>query len=150
MGHDEGMGTTEEHPARAMSRRSMDAVGRKAREEWIALFAPDGVVQDPVGRSPLDETGEGHRGHEAIGRFWDTTIAGLERVGFEIHDSFAAGDEVANVATILAYLPDGNVMRTDGVFVYRLDGEGRLASLRAFWEWDRAIATIGPPVDPDR
>jgi ketosteroid isomerase-like protein len=133
-----------EHPARAASHRSMDAVGRRARDEWIALFAEDGVVQDPVGRSPLDETGEGHRGHEAIGRFWDATIAGLDRVGFAIHDSFATGDEVANVATIFAHFPDGNVMRTDGVFVYRVREDGLLVSLRAFWEWDRAMATIAP------
>ena len=135
----------DEHPARAMARRSMDAVSRKAKDEWVALFAEDGVVQDPVGRSPLDEAGEGHRGHEAIAAFWDATIASIERVGFEIHDSFAAGDEVANVATIFAHLPGGLVMRTDGVFVYRLGPDGRLSSLRAFWEWDRAMATIGPP-----
>jgi steroid delta-isomerase len=141
------MSDEQEHPARAMSHRSMDAVGRKARDEWIALFAPDGVVQDPVGASPLDPTGDGHRGPEAIGAFWDATIAGLDRVEFAIHDSFASGDEVANVATIFAHFPDGNVMRTDGVFVYRLDAEGRLESLRAFWEWDRAMATIGP-ADP--
>jgi ketosteroid isomerase-like protein len=60
--------TTDEHPARAMSRRSMDCVARKAKDEWVALFAEDGFVQDPVGPSPLDETGEGHHGHEAIGR----------------------------------------------------------------------------------
>ncbi len=134
-----------EHPARAMSKLSMDAVARKAKDEWVALFARDGFVQDPVGRSPLDETGTGHHGHEAIGRFWDATIASIEEVGFEIHDSFAAGDECCNVATILAHLPGGLVMRTDGVFVYRLAPDGKLASLRAFWEWDRAMATIAPP-----
>ena len=79
----------DEHPARAASHRSMDAVARKAKDEWVALFAEDGFVQDPVGRSPLDETGEGHHGHDGIGRFWDATIAGIERVEFEIHDSFA-------------------------------------------------------------
>lgn len=135
---------SEEHPARAMSHRSMDAVRRRAREEWIALFAEDGVVEDPVGRSPLDESGHGHRGHAAIGAFWDATIATLEDVEFELHDSFAAGDECANVATIVAHLPGGLVMRTDGVFVYRLDESGRLRSLRAFWEWDRAMGTVGP------
>ena len=134
----------DEHPARAMAKRSMDAVARKAKDEWVALFADEGFVQDPVGRSPLDETGEGHHGHEAIGRFWDDTIASIERVGFEIHDSFAAGDECCNVATIFAHLPGGMVMRTDGVFVYRLDPDGKLHSLRAFWEWERAMATIGP------
>lgn len=125
----------------------MDAVSRKARDEWVALFAEDGFVQDPVGRSPLDGTGDGHHGHEAIGRFWDATIASIERVEFEIHDSFAAGDEVANVATIFAHLPGGLVMRTDGVFVYRVDADGLLCSLRAFWEWDRAMATISPRAD---
>ncbi len=134
----------DEHPARAMSHRSMDAVKRRAKDEWVALFADDGFVQDPVGRSPLDETGEGHHGQNAIAAFWDATIAGLEDVGFEIHDSFAAGDECANVATILAHLPGGQVMRTEGVFVYRLAPDGRLQSLRAFWEWDRAMATIAP------
>jgi ketosteroid isomerase-like protein len=132
----------EEHPARAMSKRSMDAVKRKAKDEWLALFADDGYVQDPVGVSPLDESGEGHHGHDAIGAFWDATIATLEDVGFEIHDSFAAGDECANVATILAHLPGGLVMRTEGVFIYRLDADGKLQSLRAIWEWDRAMATI--------
>lgn len=135
---------TEEHPARAMSKRSMDAVKRKARDEWVALFAEDGFVQDPVGVSPLDESGQGHHGPAGIGAFWDATIATLDDVGFEIHDSFAAGDECANVATIVAHLPGGLMMRTEGVFVYRLDGDGRLQSLRAFWEWDRAMATITP------
>jgi steroid delta-isomerase len=138
----------DEHPARLASRRSMDAVGRGARDEWVALFAEDGFVQDPVGRSPLDETGHGHHGRAAIGAFWDATIASIERVEFELHDSFAAGDEVANVATILAHLPGGMVMRTDGVFVYRINPDGLLHSLRAFWEWDRAMATIEAPSPP--
>jgi hypothetical protein len=133
-----------EHPARAASKRSMDCVSRKARDEWVALFAEDGFVQDPVGVSPLDPTGLGHHGHEAIGAFWDATIGGLDRIGFEIHDSFAAGDECCNVATILAYLPGDQVMRTDGVFIYRVHPDGRLHSLRAIWEFDRALATIGP------
>ena len=128
--------------ARAASHRSMDAVGRKARADWLALFAEDGFVQDPVGRSPLDETGEGHHGREAIGRFWDATIAGLTKIDFDVHDSFVSGDECANVATIHAHFPHGNVMRTDGVFVYRVNPDGLLHSLRAHWEWDRAMSTI--------
>jgi ketosteroid isomerase-like protein len=122
----------------------MDCVGRKAREEWLDLFADDGFVQDPVGASPLDSAGDGHHGREAIGAFWDATIAGLDHIEFTIHDSFAAGDEVANVATIWAFFPDGNRLQTDGVFIYRINAAGRLQSLRAIWEWDRAMATIGP------
>jgi hypothetical protein len=32
--------------------------------------------------------------------------------------------------------------RCEGVFVYRVDSEGLLVSLRAFWEVDRMTATM--------
>ncbi len=130
------------HPARAASRASMDAVCRGAREEWVALFAEDGVVEDPVGVSMFDPTGDGHRGRAAIGAFWDMTIANVERFEFDIRDSFAAGDEVANVGTITTFLPGGSRVDTEGVFVYRVNADGLIVSMRAFWETDRAMATL--------
>jgi steroid delta-isomerase len=130
------------HPARTASRRSMDAVVRRAKEEWLALFAEDAVVEDPVGKSMFDETGEGHRGPAAIAAFWDKTIGITERMEFDIRDSFAAGNEVANVGTITAFLPGGSVVDTEGVFVYRVNDDGLVVSLRAFWETERAMATL--------
>jgi steroid Delta-isomerase len=120
----------------------MDAVTRGAKEEWLALFAEDGVVEDPVGASMFDPTGAGHRGRAAIGAFWDQAIAGVERFRFDVRDSFAAGDEVANVGTITAFLPGGSRVDTEGVFVYRVDAEGLIVSMRAFWETERAMATL--------
>jgi steroid Delta-isomerase len=134
--------TTTEHPARLASQRSIAAVQAKDKAAWLALFAEDGVVQDPVGKSFLDETGEGHRGHEAIAAFFDANIAPVESIRFELHDSFAAGDEVANVATIHMTLPGGATSRCEGVFVYRVRDDGKLVSLRAFWEVDRMMATL--------
>lgn len=131
-----------EHPARLASQRSMAAVQAKDRAGWLALFADDAVVQDPVGRSFLDESGQGHRGLAAIGAFFDGNIAPVESIAFDIADSFAAGDEVANVATISMTLPGGATSRCEGVFVYRVRGDGKLVSLRAFWEVDRMLATI--------
>jgi steroid Delta-isomerase len=130
------------HPARTASRRSMDAVSRGAKEEWLGLFAADGVVEDPVGVSMFDPTGGGHHGHEGIARFWDITIANVERFEFDVRDSFAAGSEVANVGTITTFLPGGNRVDTDGVFVYRVNEEGLIVSMRAFWETERAMATL--------
>ena len=131
-----------EHPARLASQRSIAAVQAKDKGAWLSLFAEDGVVQDPVGKSFLDETGEGHRGHEAIGAFFDANIAPVESIRFELHDSFAAGEEVANVATIHMTLPGGATSRCEGVFVYRVREDGKLVSLRAFWEVDRMLATM--------
>ncbi len=131
-----------EHPARLASQRSIAAVQAKDKDAWLALFADDAVVQDPVGKSFLDETGEGHRGHAAIGAFFDNNIAPVESIRFELLDSFAAGDEVANVATIHMTLPGGATSRCEGVFVYRVRDDGKLVSLRAFWEVDRMMATL--------
>jgi steroid Delta-isomerase len=130
------------HPARAASHRSMDAVSRRAKAEWLALFAPDAVIEDPVGTSPFDPTGLGHHGHEAISSFWDKTIALAERLELTITDSFAAGNEVANVGTITAFLPGNLRVDTEGVFVYRVNDSGLIVSLRAFWETDRAMSTM--------
>jgi ketosteroid isomerase-like protein len=120
----------------------MDAVSRGAKDEWLALFADDAVVEDPVGVSMFDPAGDGHRGRAAISAFWDMTIGNAERIEFEIRDSFAAGDEVANVGTISTFLPGGSTLDADGVFVYRVNGDGLVVSLRAFWETERAMATL--------
>ncbi len=128
--------------ARAASKRSMDAVTRGAKEEWLSLFAPDAVIEDPVGPSMFDPEGKGHHGRDGIAAFWDMAIAPVQRFEFAIVDSFAAGDEVANVGTISAFLPGGMRVDTEGVFVYRVGEDGLIRSMRAFWETKRALATM--------
>lgn len=134
-----------ETPARTASWRSMEAVTSGAKETWLALFAEDAVVEDPVGPSMFDAEGKGHHGKEAIAAFWDLAIANVERFEFAMHDSFAAGSECANVGTISAFLPGGARVDTEGVFVYNVDENGLIKSMRAFWETERALATLRTP-----
>ncbi len=136
------LATENEHPARTAARRSMDAVSRRDKDRWLGLFAENAVVEDPVGPSMFDPEGGGHHGREAISAFWDTAIGQAERIEFLVRDSFAAGDEVANVGVITTTLPDGSAMDAEGVFVYKVDTDGFVLSLRAFWEVDRAMATL--------
>ncbi|WP_116044872.1 nuclear transport factor 2 family protein [Amycolatopsis palatopharyngis] len=133
--------SVEQPPARQAAMRSMEAVTSGAKEEWLALFDPDGVVEDPVGKSGFDPEGKGHHGRTGISAFWDKAIAQVERFEFVIRDSHAAGDEVANVGTITTFLPGNYRVDTDGVFVYRVGESGLIASMRAFWETERALAT---------
>ena len=98
-------------------------------------------MEDPVGPSVFDPDGKGHRGHDGIGRFWDQAIAGVQAFHFTITDSFANGDSCANVGTISTTLEDGTRIDTEGVFVYRVDEAGLITSIRAHWEFDRAMAT---------
>lgn len=125
-----------DHPARAASIASMTAVESGDRETWLSLFADDAVVQDPIGVSPLDPSGEGHRGRAAIGAFYDNVI-GPNDVRFRIRESWESGNEVANVGRITTTMPDGLVVHTDGVFTYRIDDDGKVTALRAYWSIDR-------------
>jgi len=132
---------TGDHPARAASQRSYSAVAKGDLEEWLTVYAEDAVIEDPVGPSFFDPEGQGHRGHEGIRKFWETAIAPIEQFRFVIHDSHANGNTCANVGTITTRFADGTLVDTDLVMVYTIHEDGRVASMRAFWEPERAMAT---------
>jgi steroid Delta-isomerase len=122
--------------ARELSQQSMAAVEAGDRAAWLALFADDAVVEDPVGPSAFDPEGRGHRGPEAIAAFYDNVIGANESITFDIRQSFLCGDEVANVGTIRIAFGGGAAVEVDGVYTYRRDPQGKLAWIRAFWEAD--------------
>jgi ketosteroid isomerase-like protein len=120
---------------RDLARRSQAAAGTKDRTTWLGLFTEDAVVADPVGPSPFDPEGAGHRGPAAIAAFYDNVIDQAEHIAFEIERSYLCGDEVADVGTIRTTLAGGtHVAIVRGVFTYRSNGAGQLTALRAFWE----------------
>jgi ketosteroid isomerase-like protein len=124
--------------ARELGIRSRAAVGAGDREAWLSLFAEDAVVADPLGPSPLDPEGKGHRGRDAIGAFYDTVIATAEAIEFDFSESYLCGDEVAEVGIIRTTLAGGTHQAVvHGVYTYRSDGAGKIAALRTFWEYDK-------------
>jgi steroid delta-isomerase len=131
--------TDERDSARDLARRSQAAVRAKDRDGWLSLWAPDAIVQDPVGPSPFDPDGDGHRGAEAIAAFYDKVIAPNDEITFEIESSYLCGDEVADVGVIRTVLPGGShIAVVHGVYTYRSNGAGQLVALRAFWEFEKA------------
>jgi steroid Delta-isomerase len=122
--------------ARDLGQASMSAVEARDRQAWLALFAEDAVVEDPIGPSAFDPEGAGHRGLEAIAAFYDNVIAANESIRFTIHQSILCGDEAANVGVICITFAGGTAVEVDGVYIYRRSPEGKIASLRAFWEVD--------------
>lgn len=132
----EGMDTYPAHPARDAARMSMAAVEAADRNGWLALFAPDAIVEDPIGPSMFDPDGSGHVGTDALAAFYDSVIASGQ-VSFAIRESYAGGLECANVGTITTTLPDGTRAIVEGVYTYRVDDEGLITALRAYWEPER-------------
>lgn len=128
-------GPDSKHPARLASWRSADAVARGDRQAWLDNFADDAIVEDPVGVSYIDPEGKGHRGKDAIATFWDNFIAN-GRPMFSLTASYACGNECANVGSLTIQMANGASTLLNGVFVYRVNDEGRVLSLRTFWELD--------------
>lgn len=133
--------TTMDISARSLSRRSMAAITSGDRDGWLALFADDAIVEDPIGPSFFDESGEGHRGKDAIAAFYDTAIAPNKHIEFSIRESYECANECANVGTIRITLSNDQVSSVDGVYCYRVGEDGLLRSLRAFWEMDSITFT---------
>ncbi|MGH9028983.1 MAG: nuclear transport factor 2 family protein [Acidimicrobiales bacterium] len=115
----------------------------KDRDGWLALFADDAVVEDPVGPSMFDPEGTGNRGKDAIASFYDNVISQSDSLQFTIRQSIECGDEVVNIGEIRITLPDNQVGTVQLASVYKVDSEGRLESLRAFWEQDKLEFTQG-------
>jgi len=125
-----------------MSRQSMVTSEAKDRDGWLALFADDAVVEDPVGPSFIDPEGIGQRGKEAITAFFDNVISQSESLKFTIRQSIECGDEVANIGEIRITLPGDQVGTVQIVNIYKVNAEGKLVSLRSFWEQDKLV--FGP------
>ncbi len=126
-------GPDSKHPARLASWRSADAVARGDKQAWLDNFADDAIVEDPIGKSMIDPTGEGFRGKEAISGFWDKNIAKM-RPMFSLQHSICSGNECANIGTLTIQFENGMISQLYGVYTYRVNKEGKVTALRTYWE----------------
>ena len=119
-----------------LAETSLALTKARDRDAWLALFEDDAVVQDPVGPSSTDPSGQGHSGIEAIGKFHDSVISGVETFDYTIERSYTGGDEVALVVNFQITSAGGTV-DMDVVNIYKRSNNGKLASLRSFWDGTR-------------
>jgi steroid delta-isomerase len=118
-----------------VARAAMAAVMAGDRAAWLAGFAADAVLEDPVGQPP-------RRGREEIGAFWDVGIAGLDSVRFEVRRIHEAPAEAVALADITIVAPGGATATYDAVLHYALDDTGAVRSLRAFWDPEPVMSQL--------
>jgi hypothetical protein len=121
--------------AQELSFLSRDYAVAKDKKNWLALFAEDALVQDPIGKSPLNPEGNGHRGIAAIEKFYDTVIANGD-IEFTIIESIPCADECANYAQIVNLVGDIKI-ETKMIVIYRINANNKIESLRAFWDYQK-------------
>ena len=91
----------------------------------------------------VEPTGTQSFGIAAIEGFWDTVIA-PNPPRMDLISSHAGGDEVANVLRITSTFPDGSSVAGELVAIYKVGADGKVLSLRAFWEFDQLRFTPAP------
>ena len=114
---------------------SRDYAVAKDKQNWLDLFAENAIVQDPIGKSPLDPVGDGHKGKEAIEKFYDTVIAN-GNIEFNILESIPCANECANFAQIVNVVGDVKI-ETQMIVIYRVNSNDKIVSLRAFWDYQK-------------
>lgn len=116
--------------ARELAETSLRLTKERDRAGWLALFAPDAFVEDPVG-------GGRREGIDAITAFYDSTISTVESFDYEIERSYECGSEVA-VVVRFAIAGPGFTLDMDVVNIYAAAADGEhLQSLRSWWDGSR-------------
>ena len=125
----------ENHPALVAARNSWRCVQAHDKEGWLALMTDDVCIEDPIGVGPTNPSGKGLHGKGEVGAFYDQNIAPTS-IHIETHESHVADHESAHVMTLTTTFTNGTIARVPGIFTYRVDHAGKLASLRGYWTLD--------------
>lgn len=129
--------TNEDTPVMTASRESWRCVQTHDREGWLALMAPDVVIEDPIGEAITNPDGRGVRGKDAVAAFYDANIA-ANNLTVTCEESFASSspNEVAHILVLRSEFEGGFSSTVRGVFTYRLNDDGLLSNLRGYWNID--------------
>lgn len=127
----------ERHPALLASQASWRCVQAHDKQGWLDLMADDVHIEDPIGGGPTNPDATGARGKEEVAAFYDRNIAPNE-LSITCEQTFLASSdsEVAHVLSLRSAFPGGGASTVRGIFTYRVDGDGKLASMRGYWTMD--------------
>jgi len=128
------MTQTAQSPALTASQASWRCVQAHDREGWLALMADDVVVEDPIGKSVTNPDGTGIKGKQGVANFYDTNIA-ANQLTITCEETFPSSspNEVAHILVLDSKFDGGFTSSVRGVFTYRVNDEGLIASMRGYW-----------------
>ncbi len=130
------------HPAVLANMNSIKYAMAGDKQAWLALYADDAMLADPVGASPFDPSGAGHRGKAAIEAFWDAVI-GPANLVLTAHQRCPSGANACAVP-ITAVNDLGNGINTtiEMIAVYEVNDAGKISSMKAYWSWDSMASQL--------
>jgi len=109
--------------------RAMDA------EAFANTFAEDGTTYDPVGS-------EGITGREAIREFLISICKNFKSVALTEESIFVAGDGAAVKWAGKGTSANGRNVNFEGIDVFEVNADGKIRTLRAYWNPAEMIAQL--------
>lgn len=103
-----------------------DAWQSKDREAWLALFADNASITDPVGQPAME-------GKEAIAGFYDRVTGMAESMDFQIHRIVGCGKKGALLFTLVTVMGSAK-MAIDVIDIFEIDDAGKILTLEAYWD----------------
>ncbi|MDT5209978.1 MAG: steroid Delta-isomerase, partial [Mycobacterium sp.] len=95
------------------------------------------LIEDPIGTFATNPDGNGVRGKEAVGAFFDTNIGPNQlTVTREATFPSSSPNEIAYILVLRTRFPNGFTATVRGVFTYKVNDEGLITNLRGFWNLD--------------
>ena len=109
--------------------RAMDA------EAFANSFAEDGTTYDPVGTP-------GVTGHDALREFLQSICKSFKSVGLTEDHVFVAGNGAAVKWTGKGTSNNGREVRFEGIDVIEVNADGKIQTVRAYWNPAEMIAQL--------
>ena len=97
------------------------------RDAWLACFADDATLADPVNAPPAS-------GRAGLEGFWDQMTTMFERVELTEGDIYVAGPQAAAAWTGRNTARNGKVATFAGINTFEIDGAGRIREVRGYWD----------------
>mgnify|MGYP000200351239 CR=1 FL=1 len=115
---------------RLMARRVADyfaAIGAQDEAAWVALFAPDAALHDPADAPPLV-------GETALRGFFRVARGAFAALDLRVENVFSCGNEAAAGFSGEGVGRNGQAVRFEGIDLFAFDADGRILSVRGFWD----------------
>lgn len=137
-------------PAKLAHERHIKYIHENNREAWLDNMADDVVVEDPVGPTVLNPEGK-PLDKDGMALLWDRSQgklpADVPPPRHEMHTFYCCGNEVCCVGRTVSLLPrkgDGKLVEciAEGVYIYGVNEEGKIKSVRGFFDFDGVFGDI--------
>ena len=111
------------------------SIGSLDVQRFVNNFAPDGTLEDPVGTPSL-------QGTQAIAAYFGAIIAPFSDIKPYVQEVVVSGQEAAVNWKLRLKTTAGKVIIIDGMGVFKFNQQGKLQSVREFWDLAAFLAQL--------